>query len=81
MPMPSSMGKPVQPTKLTSQEREILRLVRKGCRDREIAGNLSLEVGAVTTRLQRISQKLEARDRLELAIKAARLDSRLSADS
>ena len=69
------MPKPAPVTKLTLQERRILRLVRKGCRNREIAGNLSLKVGTVEVRLQRISQKLDARDRLELAMKADRIDS------
>lgn len=60
---------------LNPREREILRLVRQGCRDREIAGNLSLPVVAVTTQMQQICQKLDAHDRLELAIFADRLDS------
>ena len=68
------MTKLVQSTKLTTREREILRLVRQGYRDREIAGNLSLTVRTVATRLRNISKKLEARDRLELAMLAARID-------
>jgi DNA-binding NarL/FixJ family response regulator len=69
------MPKPAPAVSLSSQEREILRLVRRGCRDGEIAGSLSLPVDAVTARLQEISRKLAARDRLELAIFASRLDS------
>jgi DNA-binding NarL/FixJ family response regulator len=69
------MPKPAQALSLNTQEREILRLVRQGCRDREIAGNLSLSVDAVTTHLEDISKKVAARDRLELAIFAARLDN------
>ena len=68
------MAKTAQASKLTSREREILRLVRRGYRDREIAGNLSLSLSTVATRLRNISRKLEARDRLELAMLAARLD-------
>ena len=68
------MAKTAQASKLTSREREILRLVRQGYRDREIAGNLSLTLSTVATRLRNISRKLEARDRLELAMLAARLD-------
>jgi DNA-binding NarL/FixJ family response regulator len=69
------MEKPAHAVSLNSQEREILRLVRQGCRDREIAGNLSLPVGAVETRVKQIAEKLAVRDRLELAIFAGRLDS------
>lgn len=69
------MAKPAPAVSLSSQEREILRLLRQGCRDGEIAGSLSLPVDAVTTHLKQISKKLAAHDRLELAIFAARLDS------
>jgi DNA-binding NarL/FixJ family response regulator len=68
------MAKSLQPTKLTPGELEILRLVRQGYRDREIAGNLSLNVKTVATRLRGISRKLEARDRLELAMLAGRIE-------
>jgi DNA-binding NarL/FixJ family response regulator len=70
-----TMPKPAPAVSLSSQEREILRLVRRGCRDVEIAGNLSLPLDAVTTCLQEISQKIAVRDRLELATFAARFDS------
>ena len=69
------MPKPVQAVNLNPQEREILRLVRQGRRDGEIAGNLSLTVDGVAASLKQISEKLAVRDRLELAIFAARLDS------
>ncbi len=69
------MEKQAYAQRLNSREREILRLVREGARDREIAGNLSLPLDAVTIQLQEISEKLSVRDRLELAIFAARLDS------
>jgi DNA-binding NarL/FixJ family response regulator len=51
-----------------------LRLVRRGDRDTEIAGSLSLSLPVVHTLLEQVSTKLEARDRLELAILAARMD-------
>jgi DNA-binding NarL/FixJ family response regulator len=60
---------------LNAREREILRLVRRGCRDGEIAGNLSLPVDAVASHVEEICRKLAARDRLELAMFAARMDS------
>jgi DNA-binding NarL/FixJ family response regulator len=71
------MAKPMQTVSLSSQEREILLLVRRGCRDGEIAGNLSLTVDTVARQVKRICEKLAARDRLELAMFAARLDSSL----
>jgi DNA-binding NarL/FixJ family response regulator len=69
------MANPAQDVSLSSQEREILHLVRQGYRDGEIAGNLSLPVGAVASCLEQLSKKLGVRDRLELAILAGRLDS------
>jgi two-component system secretion response regulator SsrB len=69
------MQKLAHVSSLNPREREILRLVRQGCRDREIAGNLSLPVVAVTSFMEQICEKLDARDRLELAIFADRIDS------
>lgn len=69
------MPKPAQALSLSTQEREILRLVRQGYRNGEIAGNLALTVDSVAIRLEQIATKLSARDRLELAMIAARLDS------
>jgi two-component system secretion response regulator SsrB len=69
------MQKLAHVSSLNPREREILRLVRQGCRDREIALNLSLPVVAVTSFMEQICEKLDARDRLELAIFADRIDS------
>jgi DNA-binding NarL/FixJ family response regulator len=69
------MANPTQTSKLSAEERKVLRLVRQGCRDSEIAANLSLSMPRVHTLLEKVSTKLEARDRLELAMLAARMDS------
>lgn len=69
------MPKPAPAPTLSAQDREILRLVRQGCRNSEIAGNLSLSIDGVTARLTQLAQKLSARDRLELAICASHFDS------
>jgi DNA-binding NarL/FixJ family response regulator len=63
-------------TKLNTQESNILRLVRRGDRDSEIAATLSLSLPRVQALLSQVSTKLDARDRLELAMMAARMDSR-----
>jgi DNA-binding NarL/FixJ family response regulator len=68
------MPKPAQALSLSTQDREILRLVRQGYRDGEIAGNLALSMDGVAARVRQIADKLAARDRLELAMIAARLD-------
>lgn len=66
------MAEPAPAFELTPQEREILRLVRQGYRDREIAGNLSLPVLTVASTLRQICEKMNVKDRLELAMLAAR---------
>jgi DNA-binding NarL/FixJ family response regulator len=68
------MAHSTETSKLTAEEREVLRLVRRGDRDGEIAGSLSLSLPMVHTLLDQVSAKLEARDRLELAMLAARMD-------
>jgi DNA-binding NarL/FixJ family response regulator len=69
------MQNPIQATQLTIEERTILRLVRQGCRDREIAGSLSLPVDAVVGQVRTICTKVEAHDRLELAAFAWRMEA------
>lgn len=58
---------------LTPREREILELVASGSRNREIAARLFLSVHTVEYHVTHILQKLEARNRTEASIKAARL--------
>ena len=68
------MSKPAKASILTPQERAILRLVRQGYRNREIAGDLALSVGVVDTHLRQIADKLRAQDRLQLAAFAEHMD-------
>jgi DNA-binding NarL/FixJ family response regulator len=68
------MQDPIHAMHLTMEERAILRLVRQGCRDTEIAGNLSVPVDTVVGQLEQICHKVEAHDRLELAAFAWRMD-------
>lgn len=58
---------------ITPREREILELVASGARNREIAAKLFLSVHTVEYHVTHILQKLEARNRTEASIMAARL--------
>lgn len=62
--------------KLNTEESRILSLVRRGDRDSEIAAALALSLPTVQALLHQVSTKLDARDRLELAMMAARMDTR-----
>jgi DNA-binding NarL/FixJ family response regulator len=68
--MPKTSPAPV----LTPSEKEILRRLVQGYRDREIARDLALDPTEVTARVEAISRKLAVHDRLELAARAKRLD-------
>lgn len=57
---------------LTGREVEIARLVALGLRNSEIAKHLSITEGTVKTHLNNIFEKLELRDRVELAVYALR---------
>ena len=50
---------------LTSQEREILRLITDGLSNRSIARQLTISSEAVKTHIQRIMQKLQVKDRAQ----------------
>jgi two-component system response regulator DesR len=56
---------------LTPRELEVLRLAADGTPTREIAERLSLSVGTVRNRLNAVSRKIEARNRID-AIRIAR---------
>lgn len=58
--------------RLTSREAEIVRLVAAGLRNAEIAERLSIAEATVKTHLNNIFEKLEMRDRTELAVYALR---------
>ena len=58
--------------RLTSREAEIVRLVATGLRNAEIAKRLSITEATVKTHLNNVFEKLEVRDRTELAVYALR---------
>jgi two-component system NarL family response regulator len=61
---------PVDP--LTPREREIVRLVALGLRNAEVAARLTISEVTVKTHLNNVFQKLNLRDRVELALYAVR---------
>jgi two-component system, NarL family, response regulator len=58
--------------RLTNRETEIVRLVATGLRNAETAERLSIAEATVKTHLNNIFEKLEVRDRTELAVYALR---------
>jgi len=62
------------PANLTEREDEILRLIARGARDREIAEQLFISESTVKKHVQNVLRKLHARNRVEAV-------SRLDADS
>lgn len=56
---------------LTAQERLILKLVSKGCSNKDIAARLFISVETVKKHLQNIYRKLGASNRIEALRKAA----------
>jgi two-component system, NarL family, nitrate/nitrite response regulator NarL len=58
---------------LSAREREILALIADGCTAPEIAAQLQVALTTVRTHVQRLLEKLEARDRAHLVHKAMRL--------
>jgi DNA-binding NarL/FixJ family response regulator len=57
---------------LTPREREIIRLVARGCRNSEVAAALYISEKTVKTHLSSIFRKLGARDRVQAAVAAIR---------
>jgi len=66
-------GKRRGPPRLTPREREIVRLVVEGRKNREIADTLSISPGTVKVHLMHIFEKAGVEDRLQLALLARRL--------
>ena len=60
---PEQMRKP--PANLTEREDEILRLIARGARDREIAEQLFISESTVKKHVQNVLRKLHARNRVE----------------
>jgi len=67
---PEQARKP--PTNLTEREDEILRLIARGARDREIAEQLFISESTVKKHVQNVLRKLHARNRVEAV---SRLDA------
>jgi DNA-binding CsgD family transcriptional regulator len=61
------------PPRLTPREREIVRLVVEGHKNREIAETLSISPGTVKVHLMHVFEKAGVEDRLQLALLARRL--------
>ncbi|HEU0120422.1 MAG TPA: response regulator transcription factor [Bryobacteraceae bacterium] len=59
--------------RLTPREREIIELVSKGMKNREIAAHLSITPGTVKVHLMHVFEKTGTRHRYELAVRSARL--------
>jgi two-component system, NarL family, nitrate/nitrite response regulator NarL len=58
---------------LTPRERELIELVRRGLRNRDIAAELRVTEGTVKVYLHAIFEKLGVDNRTELAMRAAEL--------
>jgi DNA-binding NarL/FixJ family response regulator len=61
--LPSASTQTARP--LTEREQEILALIRRGCKNREIAGELCIAESTVHKHVQNIFEKLHARNRTE----------------
>jgi DNA-binding NarL/FixJ family response regulator len=68
-------GPSVQPliVPLTERELEVVRLLAKGCSNREIAAALFLAEGTVKNHVTNVLAKLDARDRTQAALRASAL--------
>jgi DNA-binding NarL/FixJ family response regulator len=60
------------PPPLNNSQREILRLMTEGCSNREIAGRVHLSENTVKSHIQEILRRLEARNRVQAAVRATR---------
>lgn len=67
--MPAGAGKNLD---LTPRERDIMRLVAQGMDNREIAGELFLAEGTVRNNISRLLEKLNLKDRTQLAVFAVK---------
>ena len=60
------------PPPLNNSQRAILRLMAEGWSNREIAGRVHLSENTVKSHIQEILRKLEARNRVQAAVRATR---------
>jgi len=63
------------PDEVTNREREVLALVAAGHTNHEIAEELHIGIGTAKTHVARLLSKLDARDRVQLVIRAHGLDT------
>ena len=64
-------GRP--PNQLTPREFEVLRLMKLGCTNRQIAGELVISLGTAKNHVEHIIAKLESSDRTQAVVKALEL--------
>ena len=69
---PATAARPAQLDTLTDREREVLALVADGLTNDEIARHLHISSGTAKTHVRHLLTKLDARDRVQLAIIAHR---------
>jgi DNA-binding NarL/FixJ family response regulator len=69
---PATTARPAQLGTLTDREREVLVLVADGLTNGEIARHLYISLGTAKTHVRHLLTKLDARDRVQLAIIAHR---------
>lgn len=60
--------------RLTSREREVLSLINEGTSNREIAARMGISYTTVRSHIRNVSSKLAAHSRLEVLVKAQRLE-------
>ena len=61
-----TLSSPVKKAKLTKRELEILKLIKKGMTDKEIASNLNIEPTTVETHSRNMRKKTKTHNRIEL---------------
>jgi DNA-binding NarL/FixJ family response regulator len=69
---PAAPAGPVRPDRLTDRERDVLRLVVAGHRNKEIAALLGISENTAKFHLRNILEKLHAESRAEVAARAVR---------
>jgi DNA-binding NarL/FixJ family response regulator len=70
IPSPRNIGSTGKPAELSRRERELVRLVTQGYRNREIADTLFISEQTVKNHMHNIFEKTKVQDRLELALYA-----------
>ena len=69
-PLPDPTRRPADPDRLTERELDVLELVTRGLRNKEIAASLGISENTVKFHLKNILEKLHAGSRAELAARA-----------